>query len=407
MKVTKRFGVLFLSLLLSSSLFSCTGPQGEKGETGNGIAKIEKTETNGNIDTYTITYTDGSTYSFQITNGEDGEAGLKGEQGLKGDQGEQGVAGKDGTSLISGHGTPNNNVGKIGDSYIDLESWDYYLKEESEWKLVCNMKGNQADYDGTEGLAFYPINESECAVGVGTAKLLEEIRIPSTYKDYKVTQIISEGFEECINLKSLYFPKTIKYCGRYAFSSCNISNVYYDGTILDWCNINFESSSSSPMSRTHFYTLNDQNEYQELKILKIPESITSLSNEFNGFSYVTYIYFPKEITKSSGEAFYNCYSVKTLYYKGTLNDWYDIYFSGYGSNPLIYADEFYVYTNNRYQIVTEYRVEDGSTSSSYSTSEFSSTAPSSSSYFSSNYNSSSSLEYSSEYLSSSVTTSGR
>ena len=52
-----------------------TGPQGEQGETGNGIAGIQRTAGSGapgTRDTYTITYTDGSTDTFQVYNGADG-----------------------------------------------------------------------------------------------------------------------------------------------------------------------------------------------------------------------------------------------------------------------------------------------------------------------------------------------
>ena len=52
-----------------------TGPQGERGETGNGIASIQRTAGSGapgTRDTYTITYTDGSTDTFQVYNGADG-----------------------------------------------------------------------------------------------------------------------------------------------------------------------------------------------------------------------------------------------------------------------------------------------------------------------------------------------
>lgn len=42
--------------------------RGEQGETGNGIASIAKTSTSGNVDTYTITMTDGSTATFTVTN---------------------------------------------------------------------------------------------------------------------------------------------------------------------------------------------------------------------------------------------------------------------------------------------------------------------------------------------------
>ena len=53
-----------------------TGPQGEqgvKGDTGNGIVSIAKTGASGLVDTYTITFTDGSTTTFAVTNGADGD----------------------------------------------------------------------------------------------------------------------------------------------------------------------------------------------------------------------------------------------------------------------------------------------------------------------------------------------
>ena len=48
------------------------GPQGIQGPTGpigNGIATIEKTSTSGLVDTYTITYTNGNTTTFDVSNG--------------------------------------------------------------------------------------------------------------------------------------------------------------------------------------------------------------------------------------------------------------------------------------------------------------------------------------------------
>lgn len=48
------------------------GDTGDTGETGNGIASITKTGTSGLVDTYTITYTDGTTTTFTVTNGQNG-----------------------------------------------------------------------------------------------------------------------------------------------------------------------------------------------------------------------------------------------------------------------------------------------------------------------------------------------
>lgn len=48
------------------------GDTGATGETGNGISNIRKTSTSGLVDTYTITYTDGTTTTFAVTNGQNG-----------------------------------------------------------------------------------------------------------------------------------------------------------------------------------------------------------------------------------------------------------------------------------------------------------------------------------------------
>ena len=51
------------------------GDKGDKGDTGNGIASITKTGTVGLVDTYTITFTNGTTMTFAVTNGQDGATG--------------------------------------------------------------------------------------------------------------------------------------------------------------------------------------------------------------------------------------------------------------------------------------------------------------------------------------------
>ena len=57
------------------------GEEGEKGKDGKSVVSIEKTSSDGLVDTYTITYSDNSTSTFTVTNGEDGIQGEKGEDG--------------------------------------------------------------------------------------------------------------------------------------------------------------------------------------------------------------------------------------------------------------------------------------------------------------------------------------
>lgn len=52
-----------------------------KGEDGASINSIEKTTTDGLIDTYTVKLTNGTEQKFYVTNGRDGEKGEKGDTG--------------------------------------------------------------------------------------------------------------------------------------------------------------------------------------------------------------------------------------------------------------------------------------------------------------------------------------
>lgn len=86
------------------------GPQGTQ---GNGIASVARTAGTGaagTTDTYTITFTDGSTTTFDVVNGADG-----------GD----GAPGIDGASITAGVGEPTAPAG-TGDLYIDVETGGLY-----------------------------------------------------------------------------------------------------------------------------------------------------------------------------------------------------------------------------------------------------------------------------------------
>ncbi|MDY4818932.1 MAG: leucine-rich repeat protein [Bacilli bacterium] len=76
-----------------------------------------------------------------------GEQGPQGEAGELGPQGPAGQPGQDGTSVITGEGEPSDEIGNVGDSYIDLLTWNYYVKGMNGWIFKGNIKGN----DGATG----------------------------------------------------------------------------------------------------------------------------------------------------------------------------------------------------------------------------------------------------------------
>ena len=147
MKLRKVIGLMLLLTASLSGLSSCsiTGPQGPQGEQG---VQGQPGKDGENGQTPHIG-ADGDWWIGDIdTNipatGDTGATGPQGEQGIQGEtgpQGPQGENGKDGSSLLTGNGNPDSNLGKNGDSYIDLDTWNYYIKTNAVWALQGNIKG--------------------------------------------------------------------------------------------------------------------------------------------------------------------------------------------------------------------------------------------------------------------------
>lgn len=96
------------------------GGGGTPGKDGVGISNIAKTGTAGLVDTYTITLTNNTTYTFTVTNGAKGEmgpqgpAGPQGETGATGPQGPQGETGAQGPAGPQGETGPQGPAGDSG-----------------------------------------------------------------------------------------------------------------------------------------------------------------------------------------------------------------------------------------------------------------------------------------------------
>ena len=137
------------------------GSVGPVGSQGVGIASITKTSTEGLVDTYTITYTNGTTSTFQITNGEDGETPLSDFNALKADVEDL----RDNQITLTEEGT-NIHV----DNAAKARLYEFELSKESSQETTTgkNLLQNIATSQIINGITF-TVNKDGTVIANGTA----------------------------------------------------------------------------------------------------------------------------------------------------------------------------------------------------------------------------------------------
>lgn len=128
---------------VSTGVFSFGIPKGTKGDTGqtgapgNGISSIEKTNTSGLVDTYTITYTNGNSDTFTVTNGQNGTGTGTVTSIATG----KGLAGGPVTSsgTIKADLVSETNSSRASETITSTEGRQYAVNPDSNGKLSVNV----------------------------------------------------------------------------------------------------------------------------------------------------------------------------------------------------------------------------------------------------------------------------
>ena len=153
--------------------------------------------------------------------------------------------------------------------------------------------------------------------------------------DYKylenVTKIRSNAFNSYTQLQSISIPKSVSNIFNNAFNSCtNLKQVYYNGTIDDWCSINFSNPTANPLFYGAMLYIGNQlvkdttincekikdyvfSYYKSLETVTIGNSVTSIGNyAFEYCSNLTSITIGNGVTSIGNYAFYYCSSLTSI-----------------------------------------------------------------------------------------------
>ena len=133
--------------------------------------------------------------------------------------------------------------------------------------------------------------------------------------------------------------------GKEVFYQCyGIKATYYEGSIAQWCNIEFKTFWSNPVYYSNNLYINDQlvtklvipngvksikdcafTDCSSLESVTIPNSVTSIGYwAFYGCSMLTSVTIPNSVKKIGFAAFSDCKSLQKIYFNGTKQQWREI-----------------------------------------------------------------------------------
>ena len=205
------------------------------------------------------------------------------------------------------------------------------------------------------GLTSFIVPKTVISVGIGAFRgctELESISLPFIgYKRHKSTDTLqlpfgyifgTSSYDGGMEIRQAYYnlnddyatwetyfiPSKLKklvildceYVPRYAFMGCDfLDEVYYNGTIEDWCNITF--MNSNPMSCAEkFYILDDLGtvewqgyKYKLLSELVIPDTITDIGKyQFSGLKQLKSVVLSQKVESIGLNAFSECSSLTSI-----------------------------------------------------------------------------------------------
>ena len=178
------------------------------------------------------------------------------------------------------------------------------------------------DAENPQQLDFYPLSNGTYGVAIGHAVYLETIVIPATYHGKAVTRIVSEGFKNAPELKSIEIPDSVTLIDKNAFEGCTLlSDVRLPSGLLSITDNTFKgcvalTSITLPETVTGIYNYAFQG--AGLTAINIPNSVVTIGESaFADCIGITELTIPEKVTSIRAGAFENCTALTKIYFNAT------------------------------------------------------------------------------------------
>lgn len=199
----------------------------------------------------------------------------------------------------------NNSASLPFFDFVSIKENDKYVYgvDKNNYAIILEYKGNEKNL--RIGIDEYVVKDMAKDVFKGN-NFIEKVTFD---ENTRITVFQKNVFAECSNLKSIYIPKTIKKINNYALcNSYHLKDIYYEGTVEDWCNISMCSVFFG--IDIDLYTLENGQEYTLLTDLYIPESIEKIGQgQFSNIGSIKSLTIHKNVTEIGDSAFNYCWSL--------------------------------------------------------------------------------------------------